>query len=187
MFLPQLDYSLLPKRLQYRPRIIFIQPLYWISPTPQTSSFHFVVDWLLGKTRHQRIKCHDYTSPEKKTSIPTPQQQGLAWKCLPEKSKETNLFQHLVLFVEKLHFDIAADGQRLREFKVHVLVFTAGGSWRGGEYLYLELVHHKLRIWVTKPEWHWVRKASKVSKKHNTDSRNKTVIFSKLTKFLVRV
>lgn len=94
MFLPQLDYSLLPKWLQYRPRIIFIQPLYLISPVPQTSSFHFVVDWLLGKTRHQRIKCCDYTSL-KNNQHPNPRHQGLAWQCFPGKAKKPTFFNIL--------------------------------------------------------------------------------------------
>lgn len=123
LFLPQLDYSLLPKRLQHISSVIFTQPLYIISRTLKTSSFHFAVDSLLGKIRHQRIKCCDYTSLEN-NQHPSPA-PGLARQHFPEKREKTNLFQHLVLFVEEFHFDISAHWQRLREFKVHILVFTS--------------------------------------------------------------
>lgn len=83
MFLPQLDYSLLPKWLQYKPSVTFIQPLYFISPTLKIPSFPFVVDSLLGKTRHQRIKYCDYTSL-KNNQHPRPA-SGLAQQHSPEK------------------------------------------------------------------------------------------------------
>lgn len=39
--------------------------------------------------------------------------------------KKTNLLQHLVLFMEELHFDVSAHWQRLGKFKNHVLVLAS--------------------------------------------------------------
>lgn len=75
MFLPQLDYSLLSKRLQYRPRIIFTQPLYLISQLPKHPTFTL---WSIGSLGKPDIKELNavITHPWKITNIPTPSIRG---------------------------------------------------------------------------------------------------------------
>lgn len=91
MFLPQLDYSLLPKRLQYRPQDHFYPTFVLNLTTPQTSNFHFVVHWLLGKTRHQRIKCCDYTSL-KNNQHPNPRESGAGLTTFFRKKQRNQPF-----------------------------------------------------------------------------------------------
>ena len=63
-----------------------------------------------------------------------------------KRNRSTHLFHHLILFVEELHLDVPADGQRLGELKHHVLVLAPRVSRVGGVDLHLELVHHKLGV-----------------------------------------
>lgn len=57
-----------------------------------------------------------------------------------------HLLQHLVLLVEKLHLDVAADGQRLRELEQHHFVLPPGVGRVGGVYFHLQLVHDELGV-----------------------------------------
>lgn len=62
------------------------------------------------------------------------------------RSAVPHLLQHLVLLVEKLHLDVAAHGQRLRELEQHHFVLALRVGRVGGVDLHLQLVHDKLRV-----------------------------------------
>lgn len=175
MFLPQLDYSLLPKRLQHRSRIIFIQPLYLIPPTPKTSSFHFVVNWLLGKTRHQRIKCCDYTSL-KNNQHPNPA-SGAGSTTFSRRKQGNQPFSTSCSVCGKIplwyhRIPAKVEGIQSTCTCLHV-VRVLKGRW-----ISLPLAGTpQTEDLCDKTECHFVREASKVSKKHNIGSRNKIVSY----------
>lgn len=52
--------------------------------------------------------------------------------------------------MEKLHLDVSADRKWLWELKQHHFVFPPGVGGVRRMDLYLQLVHHKLRIWTAK-------------------------------------
>lgn len=80
------------------------------------------------------------------------------------------LLQHLILFMEELHFDVSAHWQWLGEFKNHVLVLASRMSWVWGVNFHFELVDHKL--WICKE-----KRKKNVSTRHRHEGRDCAIRF----------
>lgn len=82
------------------------------------------------------------------------------------------LLHHLILLMEELHLDVSTDGQRLREFKIHVLVLAPGVSRVRRVNLHFQLVHHKLGICKEGQRSH-VGEGLRKRKKHEDEEKNR--------------